>query len=273
MILTYHEIEAEKSGYRYGLTRRELEEQLKYIAYFQKIAGIHTHSPVITFDDGHLSAYQHALPLLENQGLKAVFFVLVGWTQNRREYMTWRQLREIAELGHTVQSHGWSHRFLTHCSNSELENELLRSKRALEDHLGLSVDSLSVPGGRWDTRVVRACARAGYRFLYTSNPWLRSAKREGIELRGRLTVQHNLSIASFRQWLDEEGGVFSFSRAQYCAKELLRKLVGDRLYHRLWCRLAGWERPEETMDGLAINNATPSVFIGVSSENTSTDQQ
>src|SRR5579875_3784754 len=195
MILTYHEIEAEKSGYRYGLTRRELEEQLKYIAYFQKIAGIHTHSPVITFDDGHLSAYQHALPLLENQGLKAVFFVLVGWTQNRREYMTWRQLREIAELGHTVQSHGWSHRFLTHCSNSELENELLRSKRALEDHLGLSVDSLSVPGGRWDTRVVRACARAGYRFLYTSNPWLRSAKREGIELRGRLTVQHNLSIA------------------------------------------------------------------------------
>ncbi len=273
MILTYHEIEAEESGYRYGLSRLELREQLKCVAGFQRAAGKGIPSPLVTFDDGHLSAYQHAFPLLEEHGLKGVFFILAGWTQNRRDYMTWSQVREIAALGHRVQSHGWSHRFLTHCSPSELENELHRSKQALEDHLGIPVDSFSAPGGRWDMRVLRACAEAGYRSLYTSNPWLRSREREGIELRGRLTVQRHLSVERLARWLAEDGRIFSFSRVQYCAKELLRGIVGDRFYHRLWCRLAGWERPEETMDGLAVNSSMPSVCAGVRCENSSTDQQ
>ncbi|HLI33949.1 MAG TPA: polysaccharide deacetylase family protein [Terriglobia bacterium] len=273
MILAYHEIEAEESGYRYGLTRLKLREQLKYVAGFQRAAGRGMPAPLITFDDGHLSAYQHALPLLEEHGLKGVFFILAGWTQNRRDYMTWSQVREIVALGHRVQSHGWSHRFLTHCSPSELENELLRSKQALEEHLGISVDSLSAPGGRWDARVLRVCAKAGYRFLYISNPWLRSRKQDGIELRGRLTIQRDLSVEGFARWLAEDGRGFGFSRAQYCAKELLRRLVGDRLYHRLWCRLAGWERPEETMNGFGVSDSPRSVCAGVPCENSSTDQQ
>src|SRR6202043_315180 len=100
-------------------------------------------SLVLTFDDREESQFCYGLPLLEKYSVKACFFVNVGFIgQNRiikgwsQRSMGWPQLRELVRLGHSVQSHGWSHEFLTACSKKELENQLRRSKITLEDGLG-----------------------------------------------------------------------------------------------------------------------------------------
>src|SRR5262249_9720543 len=143
-----------------------------------------------------------------------------------------------------------SHRFLTQCRDLDLERELVRSKKTIEDRLGVSVEALSAPGGRWDHRVLRACARAGYKCLYVSDPWGHAARREGIELRGRLMVRRKMSALRLRKLLSGSPGYHLVSHTQYRLKESFRRLVGDRVYHRLWCGLAGWDRPDETMDGV-----------------------
>ncbi len=239
MILTYHEILAEESSYLYAVTCHQLDAHLWLVAELQRVLPSADRPPVITFDDGHASLHQHALRLLEKHALRSMVFVSASWVGTRSDFMTWSQLREIVSLGHEVQSHGWSHRFFTHCSEPELQDELQRSKRTIEDKLGVAVEALSAPGGRWDGRVLKACAKVGYKRVYTSNPRIRPAGREGVELWGRFTVLRTTDANRLRRLLTEDPTFLLLVRSKYWMKEALRNLLGDSIYHRLWCRLAG----------------------------------
>jgi len=52
---------------------------------------------VLTFDDGHASNHRHALPILQQLGLKAVFFVTSDFMERRPGFCSWAQLREMAD--------------------------------------------------------------------------------------------------------------------------------------------------------------------------------
>src|SRR5207249_805400 len=100
LFITYHEVTTENSLYRYHVTCKQLESQLACIT--EKRGRFQAH---ITFDDGHRSGYQHAVPLLQHYGVCAIFFVTAGWTNVRAGYMRSTELRELVDLGHDVQSH------------------------------------------------------------------------------------------------------------------------------------------------------------------------
>jgi peptidoglycan/xylan/chitin deacetylase (PgdA/CDA1 family) len=181
--------------------------------------------------------------LLEKHSLRAIFFVPASWIGTRDHVMTWSQLRQIVSLRHEVQSHGWSHQLLTHCTESDLRNELERSKRTLEDRLGVPVDALSVPHGRWNRRVLEGCAKAGYKRVYTSDPWLAPRERVGLQLWGRLTVRKTMAVDHFRHALMGTTATLFALRARSVIRELLKHMLGDRLYHTLWRRFAGRLEP------------------------------
>src|SRR5260221_14516941 len=103
--------------------------------------------------------------------------------------MTSSQLEQLMSAGHNVQSHAWSHEFLTGCSASQLDYELRNSRKTLEDRLGIGVDSISVPGGRWNATVLEACAAAGYQHVYTSEPMFKPVYEHGVWRHGRLMVR------------------------------------------------------------------------------------
>ena len=153
----------------------------------------------------------------------------------------------MVSAGHRVQSHGWSHRLLTQCSQNDLEEELTWSKHELEDHLGVEVVAISAPGGRWDDRIVNACARVGYKYLYHSNPWLPPSFRGGIRLQGRHMVTRLMGPKELQRLIQPSEGRRLYFRFLYGAKERVRVMLGDRLYHNLWCRLANWS-PREGME-------------------------
>jgi peptidoglycan/xylan/chitin deacetylase (PgdA/CDA1 family) len=245
LYLTYHEIGVEPSEYLYSSTRDQLDEHLRVVSEFQQGKGADSLLPRVTFDDGHVSNFVHALPLLEQHTIPAIFFITTNWTGVRPDFMTWAQLRELAARGHQVQSHGWSHELLTLCSDAELEDELVRSKRALEDHVGVAVDSISLPGGRGDRRVYHACAKAGYKRVYTSAPLLGTGQRVGVEVLGRLMIRRTADAAYLRQLLSEPRKSLFPLQAQYRLTEGFKRLLGDRLYLKVWCWLAGWVEPEE----------------------------
>jgi peptidoglycan/xylan/chitin deacetylase (PgdA/CDA1 family) len=237
MILAYHEIAPEVNN-AYSITCADMNEHLRFIAQCGD-AGILG----LTFDDGEESQYRYSLPLLEKHRLKGRFFVNVGfvgqsktikgWTQH---FMNWSQLKDLVRLGHSVQSHGWSHEFLTACSPRELKQQLLRSKQTLEDRLGTSVESISAPGGRWNSRVLQGCREAGYKILFTSDPWASSKVRDGITVRGRYIVLSNTTVAALQK-LVKVGGVQLLSLQLHGQlKASARALLGEKTYHRLWRR-------------------------------------
>jgi hypothetical protein len=255
-IFTYHEILPTDSSYLYRVTNSVFENHVSFICSVSNnsLGGI---LPQVTFDDGHRSNYENAFPILDRFGVKATFFVLAGRVGSNTNYISWEQAREMALAGHLVASHGWSHRMLTQCSSSELEQEVAHSKREIEDRLGVEVISISAPGGRWDERVVDACNRSGYKYLFHSNPWADVGPRTGTRLRGRHMVTGRMNSQQLQKLMQISSVERQYLRARYAAKERVRLMLGDQLYHRLWCWMANWS-PGEGMELEVDGRTNPS---------------
>lgn len=243
-VLAYHELSAEATAYSYALTCRSFEEHLQLAAELSSMGELPL---VLTFDDGHISNYTLALPLLQKYSCKAIFFVIGSRIGEQKDFMTWAHLRELVSLGHRVEAHGWSHSFLTHCSDVELHSELVRTREALEDGLGAPVSALSAPHGRWNRRVLKACAVAGYRLLFDSNPWLGRRGLDGVEVVGRLMAVQSLDSSRLLHWMTMSGLEAALRRTQHAAKRSARFLLGDKLYYQLWTRFSGWNGHHDAM--------------------------
>jgi len=247
-VLAYHELFPELTNYSYALTCRNFEEHLQLAAQFSPRDG--QMPVVISFDDGHISNYISALPLLQKYSCKAIFFVIGSRIGEHKDFMTWAHLRELVALGHRVEAHGWSHTFLTRCSDADLRTELVHCREVLEDRLGTPVHALSAPHGRWNRRVLRACAVAGYHQLFNSSPWPARRKLDEMEVVGRLIANQSLDSARLLHWLTMGRIEAAFRHARYAAKRSVQYLMGDKLYYHLWARFSGWKgRDDAMLDG------------------------
>jgi peptidoglycan/xylan/chitin deacetylase (PgdA/CDA1 family) len=246
-VLAYHEVLPSCSPYLYRLTMAQFQEHVSLFSSW--CAGSDSGSQLvgITFDDGHRSNFECAYPALEQAGLKATFFILPGCVERFPNYLTWSQARQMIAAGHQMQSHGWSHRMLTLCTPRELQEELVRSKQELEDRLGVAVVSLSLPGGRWNEGVIAACASAGYQSVFHSNPWAKAKMLHGVRVRGRFTVTNRMDAQFLRAQMQLGSVSRLYFGTRYAAKEWVRAILGDRLYHRLWRRFVRFN-PEGGME-------------------------
>ena len=106
--------------------------------------------------------------------------------------MSWAQIKEMSRGGMEFGSHTVSHPVLAQVTDEELREELVKSKRELEDHLQQIVPVISYPVGTeeaFDARVVDAVRAAGYRLacsyvagsnnLRTVNPY--ALRRQHVE--------------------------------------------------------------------------------------------
>ncbi|HEV7665835.1 MAG TPA: polysaccharide deacetylase family protein [Chloroflexota bacterium] len=126
---------------------------------------------VLTFDDGLLSQYTNALPVLTELGVPAVFFVLPGFADGVHRYMNNAQLRALAQAGFEVENHTCNHPLLPQLARRNLDAffaEMQDCKRVIEDISGQTVDYVAYPSGAFDATVLEAAARFGYRAGFTT---------------------------------------------------------------------------------------------------------
>jgi len=243
LYLLYHEIRSSVSRYSYVLEPGSFERHLDLFVKMceSKSCGVW---PELTFDDGHISNYEIAAPRLQSRGMTAHFFITAGWTGKKEGYMDWPELRSLHEAGHAIGAHGWTHKLLTHCSDDELQTELSKSRLTLEDKLGTSVATMSLPSGRANRRVLDACAEAGYTQVYTSEP-----RAESVPLGttvGRVNIHGGVQLEWIAKLFKPDGNALSRLHRQYRMKEAAKKLLGDRLYVGLWAMV---NRREPETDG------------------------
>lgn len=129
---------------------------------------------VLTFDDGFVNVAEHGAPVLSRLGFRATLFAVAGhcgghndWpSQSQRvprlPLLSLAQLRELAQAGFEIGSHGQRHAPLDRVSPAEAEAEVAGSQRALEDGLGRAVSSFAYPYGRTDA-AARALVGRHYR--------------------------------------------------------------------------------------------------------------
>lgn len=230
-VFAFHELVEGASDSFYTLSADRFAQAL---VMFARSGGPASVRPEITFDDGHESNARLAAPLLRLHDCRATFFVTAGWTGARDGFMDWSQLAELLALGHKVECHGLTHRFLTQLDGAELDSELRGARALLEDRLGRGVSEISLPGGRYDRRVLARCAEAGYRRVYSSVPWSASVQTDGVELRGRLVVNRRMSTEWLRRYARGDAAPYVQLRGMHAIREAAKGALGDDFYHKAW---------------------------------------
>jgi peptidoglycan/xylan/chitin deacetylase (PgdA/CDA1 family) len=240
LYLLYHELRSGGSKYSYVMDAHLFQRHVELFAQLRN-ADSSTLWPELTFDDGHISNIDLAAPILQAKDITAQFFITVGWTGTKPGYMGWSELRSLHKAGHSIGAHGWTHTLLTHCSRHQLQTELGGARRALEDGLGASVTSMSLPGGRYNTRVLAACTEAGYTRVFTSVP-----RAEPLPLHatvGRLNILGDAEPEWMAALLQPQSGVLARLARKDRMKSAAKSMLGDQLYERLWA-LVNRREPE-----------------------------
>lgn len=138
----------------------------------------------MTFDDGYVDNYTHALPLLREYGFTAIVFIIPPFVDDAapllwpevehhvRAYpdvmrsVDWPMVEAMAAQGVEFGAHTLTHAHLPSLSDEELMQELLDSRVRVRERLG-ECRSIAYPFGDWDARVAAAAAAAGYEFAFT----------------------------------------------------------------------------------------------------------
>jgi peptidoglycan/xylan/chitin deacetylase (PgdA/CDA1 family) len=128
--------------------------------YGQTLTGLPHGSRQIalTYDDG--PNHPHTLRLLEilaKHGVHATFFLIGSHVQQRPEIA-----REIAQAGHVVGNHTFTHPLLIFKSKAEIRQELSQCRSALQDAIGQHSNLFRPPFGGRRPAVLRVARNLGF---------------------------------------------------------------------------------------------------------------
>ena len=204
---------------------------VKRVTDIKKINDVNIDKDIIlTFDDGDLSNYTVAFPLLEEKKLCAEFFITTDRI-GKKDSITKDQIREMANRGMSIQSHGVTHRYLSDLSAKDLLFELKGSKETLEEITNIPVDVLALPGGRGSKIVTDLALQLGYKTVCTSGMGFNEYPPDWQSIE-RLSIYRNTNLKHFESLVKGRGAYYYKMLAKEKLLQIPKKVLGNRLYDR-----------------------------------------
>ena len=121
---------------------------------------------LLTIDDGLLSFYQNAWPILRDKEIPFILFV------NTREvgafnYMNWDQILELHKNENVeIGNHSHSHEYLVEENKEVIKNDILKSINIFETKLGWNSDFFSYPFGEYSNEFKKIIKDLGFKYAF-----------------------------------------------------------------------------------------------------------
>ena len=178
------------------------------------------HPFVITFDDGRLSPWYNAVPLLRRDGFTAVFFPcegLIGKKVGPQTYLTAAEVQNLANSGYSVEDHTFNDATTLFGAGPRTLNALTNvTKSALEQLTGTPVQFLAYTGiwpwplasegGAQEAPLFRTLAGYGYvGGLLDVRVDSQIETTGGLWQLPRLRIGLGTTIAGMAQWFAHQG--------------------------------------------------------------------
>jgi peptidoglycan/xylan/chitin deacetylase (PgdA/CDA1 family) len=153
----------------------------------------------VNFDDGLLSSYTNALPVLTKYGIKSTQYILSGYFGNK-DFITVQQMLEMQALGHEIGSHTRSHSMLTQLTESQMRDEIIGSLNDLRV-MGADVTTFSYPFGDYNQLTDSIVHEAGYLGARTSD-FGNNTKTDYKYLLKRYSMQNNTTLTQLQSYVN-----------------------------------------------------------------------
>ncbi|CAM5261478.1 MULTISPECIES: polysaccharide deacetylase family protein [Streptomyces] len=167
---------------------------------------------VLTFDDGPNPAYTpHILDTLAKHDVRAMFFVCGECVVQNKEL-----LARMADEGHVVGNHTWTHPLLTELNRREIRSEMESTSDAIEDAYGERPQWFRAPYGAWNRAAFQLGAEMGMEpmaWTVDTTDWMEPGTRtiidrvEGGAAPGVVVLSHDAggdrsqTVRAIREWL------------------------------------------------------------------------
>lgn len=226
VVLCYHIVESPNDP-RTEISREQFRQQMRYLAVtgynviplkwaYEYAAGKRASLPprsiVITFDDGWRSTYTEVFPEMKRRHFPFTIFIYPKVVGQTSHVVTWKQIKEMSDWGVDVESHSFSHPWLTRRRHVGLDDrnyaewlhqELEGSRKTIEHETGKPVQFLAYPYGDYDHLLTAAVARAGYLGALTCDYGRIKKGSDPLRMK-RFVIEKRVDFASFRHYLGAE---------------------------------------------------------------------
>lgn len=184
VVLCYHSVGDD--NWRFSVSLKALTRQMIYmVKHYEPVTiediaryvrgEITFKKPVfaVAFDDGYADIMQ-TTEMFHMYGIHPGVFVLseTGTVDREelgatRDFLTDEQIKQLHTLGWTIGSHGATHQDFFGLDASTLQEEIIHSKKSLEQRLGLDVRFFAYPKGRYTEQVLQTVSDAGYEAAFS----------------------------------------------------------------------------------------------------------
>ncbi|MFD2167301.1 polysaccharide deacetylase family protein [Thalassotalea euphylliae] len=116
----------------------------------------------ITFDDAYLNILENGTPILDKFNYPYTIFVNPSVVERKQaQFMTWEQLKTLADKNVIIANHGWEHDSLTRIPDgltqdkwlAQYESDLKRSETLIEVNVGQSYRYFAYPYGEYSPEI------------------------------------------------------------------------------------------------------------------------
>ena len=121
---------------------------------------------LFTVDDGLLSFYENAWPILKAKKIPFILFV------NTREvgsfnYMNWDQILELHNDEYVeIGNHSHSHEYLVEENDEVIKEDIIKSMKIFEEKLGSNSEFFSYPFGEYSIKFKKIIKNLGFKYAF-----------------------------------------------------------------------------------------------------------
>lgn len=242
IVLCYHRFEGSNLGYL-SIPKETFVEQMQMLKdnnivpisiddFLKWRAGeqiIPARSAIITIDDGYESGYSVAWPILKEFGYPFTMFVYTKFVSSGGKSITWEQLGEMRDAGVEIGCHSETHSDLrakkgrsAEAYDAFLQEEIIASKRNIENRLGIDVRTIAYPYGNYNDDVRKVVKQGGYEAAFTVYGQ-KLAQQSAFDILGRYAVEFKKPEV-FKSAASFEGGTLApDASAQLASSSMITK--------------------------------------------------
>lgn len=187
VVLGYHRVEGAAGG-SLSITPELFEQHMQrlkdkgiqvismrdFLAWRRNEKSIPAKSALITLDDGYVSAFETARPILKKFNYPWTYFIYTKYVGTGGKSITWDQLAVLRDEGVEIGCHTASHINLRETRGKSpeaydawLHDEIIGSKQFIEKKLGIQCAVFAYPEGRYSAKVLEVVKTAGYEASFT----------------------------------------------------------------------------------------------------------